>query len=314
MKTIKLKQNLVNLIDDKAREDEGDACLSGVCFTIRKLNLYLSGDIDLTLDQRRGLLDLLVGNFSITLEMPLESIKVIRARKVDQPLLFHYYDNISELSYMAKPTSALPKLGRLNAEGTALFYASIDNTPCDKSLKVTLSEIEVNDGDKVNVLYSTVKPECELNVRYIGIWDYVVRNRKPYFLSQVVFDYYVAAHNLMKNKFSKAQLLAYQLCDAFFADVLSREGNDRLYKVTSILGEYFLEDSQVDGIIYTSVKVKGEPVIAINSSSVDLKVDYVKAEAITVNKSYGYNYYDYEVTHNTVISPSDVQLKMAKDP
>lgn len=312
MSTIVLEPSLVKLIDDKAREDEGGACLSGVTFTILKLNQYLSSDIDLTLEQRRGLLDLLVGSFSITLDMPIEDIKLIRARKVEQPELFNYYGNISDLSYMANPTSNLPRLGRLNAAGTVLFYASIDNTPCDKSLKVTLSEIEVNDIDKVNVLYSTTKPEYDLNVRYIGIWDYVVRNRKPYFLSQAVFDYYVAAHEYMKNKFSKDQLLAYQLCDAFFADVLSREGSDRLYKVTSTLGEYFLEDSNVDGIIYTSVKAKGEPVIAISPSAVNAKIDHVKAEAITINQSYGYNYYDYKVTYNTIIAPSDLRFKMTK--
>jgi hypothetical protein len=312
MSTIVLEPSLVKLIDDKAREDEGDACLSGVTFTILKLNQYLSSDIDLTLEQRRGLLDLLVGSFSITLDMPIEDIKLIRALKVDQPPFFHYYGNISELSYMANPTSTLPRLGRLNAVGTTLFYASIDNTPCDKSLRVTLSEIEANDGDKVNVLYSSVKPKFDLNVRYIGIWDYVVKNRKPYFLSQVAFDYYVAAHNEMKKKFSKNQLLAYQLCDAFFADVLSREGSDRLYKVTSILSDFFLQSGKADGILYSSVKAKGEPVIAISPSAVNAKVDHVHAKAITINQSYSYNYYDYKVTHNTIIAPSDLRLKMTK--
>jgi hypothetical protein len=312
MCTIVLEPGLVKLIDDKACEDEGDACLLGVNITILKLNQYLSGEIDLTLAQRRGLLDLLFGNLSITLDMPIEDIKLIRARKVDQIPFFHYFGNISELSYMANPTSTLPRLGRLNTVGTALFYASIDNTPCDKGLRVTLSEIEAVDGDKINLLYSSVKPGYGLNVRYIGIWDYVVKNRKPYFLSQMVFEYYVAAHKSMKNKFSKDQLIAYQLCDAFFADVLSREGNERLYNITSILAEYFLEDSDVDGIIYTSVKAKGEPVIAIRASSVGAKIDYVKAEAITINQSNGYNDYDYEVTHNTIIAPSDLRLKMTK--
>jgi hypothetical protein len=312
MNTIELKQDLVDLIDDKAREDDGDYCLEYITASIEKMNLYLSANIDLPDTEINSILDKLVGHLTITLEMPLSDINLIRARKVDQPPFFHYYGNISELSYMANPTSTLPRLGRLNAVGTTLFYASIDNTPCDKSLRVTLSEIEANDGDKVNVLYSSVKPKFDLNVRYIGIWDYVVKNRKPYFLSQVAFDYYVAAHNEMKKKFSKNQLLAYQLCDAFFADVLSREGSDRLYKVTSILSDFFLQSGKADGILYSSVKAKGEPVIAISPSAVNAKVDHVHAKAITINQSYSYNYYDYKVTHNTIIAPSDLRLKMTK--
>ena len=143
-----LEQKLVDLIDDKARKDEPDGCLSYVELIILKLNRYLDGDDDLSLEQRRGLLDLLFGHFTITLDMPIEDIHLIRARKVDQPPLLHYYGKINDLSYMENPTSNLPRLGRLNSAGTALFYASINNSPCDKSLRVTLSEVEATDDEK----------------------------------------------------------------------------------------------------------------------------------------------------------------------
>lgn len=300
--TVMLEQKLVDLIDDKARKDEPDGCLGGVKFIIFKLNRYLNGDEDLTLEQRRGLLDLLFGHFTITLDMPIEDIHLIRARKVDQPPLLHYYGKISDMSYMATPTTTLPRLGRLNSAGTALFYASINNTLCDKSLRVTLSEIESNNNDKINVLHSKVSNDLDFKVRYIGIWDYVARNQKPYFLAGYFFDYYRTAFDYMKQQFTPKQFLAYQLCDAFFADVLSRDGNERLYNVTSILGEYFLEGSQIDGIIYTSVKVKGEPVIAISSNSVKSKIIPVKTEAITINQKNGNNFYDYQVTHKATVN------------
>ena len=117
----------------------------------------------------------------------------------------------------------------------------------------------------------------------------------------------MAAHEYMKKKFSQNQLLAYQLCDAFFADVLSREGSDRLYKVTSTLGEYFLEDSHVDGIIYTSVKAKGEPVIALSPTAVNAKVDYVKAEAITINRVY--DSFGYKTSHQASIINNSLNWK-----
>lgn len=295
-----LEQKLVDLIDNKAREDE--ACLEQVKIIVGQLNQYLKGDFDLTLEQRRGLLDLLFGHFTITLDMPIDGIHLIRARKVDQPPLLHYYGKINDLSYMENPTCTLPRLGRLNSASTALFYASINNTPCDKSLRVALSEIESNDDDKINVLHSRVSNDSDFKVRYIGIWDYVARNQKPYFLADKVFDYYQKVFDYMKQQFNPEQFSANQLCDDFFADVLSRDGNERLYNVTSILGEYFLEGSQVDGIIYTSVKVKGEPVIAISSSSVDSKIEHVKTEAITVNQKNVHNSYDYDVTHKANVN------------
>ena len=48
MGTVKLKQNLVNLIDDKVREDEGDSFLVAVNLYTSILKRYIAGDILLT--------------------------------------------------------------------------------------------------------------------------------------------------------------------------------------------------------------------------------------------------------------------------
>lgn len=303
-----LESKLIELVDDKANQDDGDYCLEYVTASIYKLKQYLSGHVDLSRSEINFILCKLVEHLTITLDIPISNIGLIRARKVDQPPLLYYYGNISELSYMVNPTSTLPRLGRLNCVGNSIFYASINNTSCDKSLRVTLSEIEANDGDKVNVLNSVVKQGCFLNVRYIGIWDYVINNRKPYFLPQDVFDYYVATHDYMIKMFSKNQLLAYDLCDVFFADVLSRKGSERLYNVTSILSKCFLGGGTADAIIYTSVKVHGEPVIAISPASVDAKIEHTHAEALAIHNNYGYSHYEYARTHFSKINKTTLKF------
>ena len=68
---------------------------------------------------------------------------------------------------------------------------------------------------------------------------------------------------------------------------MRRRESDRLYIVTSILASHFLEGDRVDGLIYTSVKADGSPVIAIKPSSIDSKVLHKEAISFEIQESYG---------------------------
>lgn len=71
-------------------------------------------------------------------------------------------------------------------------------------------------------------------------------------------------------------LLAYELIDCFFADILSREGCECLYQVTSALSNVFLSGD------YSSVQAKGEPVVALISQAVYGKLEHQFATEFSI--------------------------------
>ena len=137
-----------------------------------------------------------------------------------------------------------------------------------------------------------------LYLRIIGIWEQVRRNEKPYYLNQLTFDYYTKARKYMAKQFSRELLFAYELTDRFFADILSREGNERLYQVTSALSNVFLTE-KCDGVLYSSVKAKGEPVVALKPQVVDDKLEHQFVIEVLIDKSFGYEYYQYRTLAQT---------------
>ena len=88
-------------------------------------------------------------------------------------------------------------------------------------------------------------------------------------------------------------LLAYDLTDWFFADILSRKGSKSLYQVTSTLGSVFMSGNS-DGVLYTSVQAKGEPVVALIPSSVDSKIEHQFVCNIMIEECYGYEFFKYK--------------------
>ena len=229
---------------------------------IRQLNYHINGSCKLTNNEIIEKIDYLAGCLTITLDNSLQGMEFLRVRLCEDDK----FQNVSYLSYIKNTNKNFPNVGRLNKKGQALFYASVVVKTDDTALGVVLSESRVKDLDHVNTLRSHQKKDSGLCLRIIGIWDYVRRNERPYYLSENYFKYYKAVRSYIAEKFDPKLFSAYDLTDRFFADILSRKGNKNLYEVTSELGGFFM-DGTVDGVLYSSVEAKGEPVVALLPNS-----------------------------------------------
>lgn len=286
---MKVDQKIKDLIDIKAEKECPKTAISLVSTYIKQLTDHINNIKSLSNDEVNTKIDYLAGCTTIILDHPMDNFEFLRARRCTNG----NYQNIDDLSYIKQPNSTFPPIGRLNKAGQSLFYASILVKKNDVGLGVVLSEADAKDLDKFNILRSMQKKSCVIKVRMIGIWDYVRLNVKPYYLPQPTFDYYKAIRTYMVEKFDDKLLRAYELTDRFFADVMSKQGHDALYQITSEISSFMMVEGLCDGILYESVKAKGEPVIALKRETVDVKIEHELAMEVFVNKALGYEYYDY---------------------
>ena len=217
------------------------------------------------------------------------------------------FNNVDELSYIKQTTDTFPKAGRMNLSGQSLFYASVAVRQDDTALRVVLSEARAKQLDRLNVMRSHQISGSDLNVRIIGLWDQVRRNEKPYYLKNDAFDYCKKVREHMVQKFDLKLLLAFDLTDRFFADILSRAGSERLYEVTSVLSSIFI-DGKADGVLYSSVQAKGEAVVALKPQAVDDKLEHQFVRDVLVEKSFGYEFYQFK----TLAKTSDIDKMSGK--
>jgi hypothetical protein len=297
-----LERKIVELIDRKASEMNPDAlyCCNSVSVIIKQLNDYIDGKINLSVERVTSLLEHLVGYYTITLDIPLDSgVKILRAVKFDNFEEKPYFCEVSRLSYIPQNSTIVPCLGRLNKRGESMFYGCIYFNDNFGGVDVAFSEVNALKNEKINILKS--ETIAEIKVNYVGIYDYIKRGVKPYFLSQCTYSSFNDVYEYEKSKFNKYVFVAFQLCDAFFADILRRKASDKLYIVTSTLASLFLEGDRVDGLVYTSVKAEGSPVIAIKPSSVDDKISHKEAVSFEVQEAYGYAMYKAETLYQGVV-------------
>jgi len=289
-----LQPQLIQLIDEKAGAECSETGLLHSSTYIRQLNDHINGTCRLSNREIDTKVDYLAGCLTFTLDMPVQQLEFLRARLCEG----QKFSNVDDLSYIKNTTDTFPKAGRLNQTGQALFYASVAVKQNDTALRVVLSEAGAKELDRLNVLRSHQKSGSDLNLRYIGIWDQVRRDERPYYLSQDTFEYYTKAREYMVKKFDPKLLSAYELTDRFFADILSRKGNENLYLVTSPLSSVFL-DVNCDGVLYSSVAANGEPVVALTPKSVDSKLEHQFACDLVIDKCYGYEFFQYKTIDKT---------------
>jgi len=294
-KSVSLKPNLISFILNKANKECGDISLEYCSTYINQLNNHIDGVCSLSDIEIKEKIDYLVGCLTITLDMPMSELEFLRARCC----VGGNFKNVQELSYIKRATKSFPAQGRMNQAGQALFYAALAVRKDDTALRVALSEARSKKLDHLNILRSHQKSDCDLNIRIIGIWDEVRRGYKPYYLNNKTFDYYETASKLMEQKFTPNLYSAYQLTDRFFADVLSRKGSVALYQVTSVISSAILGGDKCDGILYSSVEAKGEPVIALKKSSVDNQLVPQFVVDISIEQHHGYEFYKYKTRAQT---------------
>ena len=298
-----IEDSLKKLIETKAKEMNPDAlyCCNSVSTIINQLNDYIEDRINLSEERISFLLDHLVGYYTITLDIPLDKgLKILRAVKFNNLEEKPCFGQVSRLSYIPIKSNITPSIGRLNKYGKSMFYGCVYFDNNFGGYNVAFSEVNALKNEKINILKS--ETSAEIKVNYVGIYDHIKRETKPYFLSEETYAYFKAVYEYEESEFNEYVFVAFQLCDAFFADILRRKESDRLYIVTSMLASHFLEGDRADGLIYTSVKAEGSPVIAIKPSSVDSKISHKKAISFEIQVNYGYAMYKANTLYQGVVN------------
>jgi len=298
-------------IEEKAFKECGVSNLLSVSTYIHQLKKHIDGTLRLPNNEIEQKLDFLIGCMTITLDNPFINLEFLRARRSEEEV----FCNVNELSYIKKPSKTFPHLGRLNSAGMSLFYASVirPDSKTDKGLMVVLSEARARKLDRMRVLRSRQKENEDLNLRMIGIWDDIRRGCKPAFMDSKVYNYYAATYDYMLSKFTPTLLIAYQLTDRFLADIMSRKGSSKLYDVTSITSAIMLDDKEqetkIDGILYSSVEAKDEPVIVLKPEAVDAKLNHDWVTEVLIKQHYGYEFFDYETIKKFTINKKTGELE-----
>ena len=286
-----LQSQLIQLIDQKSGVECGVTALEYSSTYIRQLNNHINGVCRLSSREIEAKVNYLAGCLTIALDNSLQGLEFLRVRLCEGIKI----DSVDNLSYIKDTTDTFPVTGRLNQIGQALFYAAVAVKKDDTALRVALSETGAKELDRLNVLRSHQKSGSDLNLRIIGIWDQVRRDERPYYLNPNIFDYYKKTREYVSQKFDPNLLLAYELTDRFLADILSRKGSEKLYEITSALGAVFLDGNQCDGILYSSVKAIGEPVVALSPTAVDSKLEHQFACDVEIKQCYDSSMLEWQV-------------------
>lgn len=293
-----IEQKPKDLIDKKASEQCPETALKYVSTYVKQLNDHIDKKIVLSESEIDVKVDILCSYTTISLTQPLnDELGFLRARRSElsqDPIPeVKWFTTADDLSYIKNPTKDFPSQGRLNKTGESLFYAAVIVKKNWDALGVVLSEARAKKLDRMNILRSEKKVNTDLNVYVMGMWDCVRLEQKPYYFPDTIFAYYKDVYNYTKNKFDSNLFLAYQLTDRFLADIFSRKGSESLYQVTSRVGCFLLHDSNnYDGILYSSVEAKGEPVIVLKPKVVDLKLEHKSITNVEVEDHYGYEHYE----------------------
>jgi hypothetical protein len=288
-----LKHNVTKFIDEKAADlnNQGDLAYY-VAKKIKCINDYIDQKKYLSDQQLEDVLSEIVGFFTTSLHVSIEKeTKFLRARAYKSN---HLENDVTKLSYIPQHLNHIAKIGRLNREKKPVYYGCIYFGGIG-GVNVAFSESNAEENDTINVLRS--KAIHDMNVYFVGILDFVHRHAKPKFINDSMFEYFTEVCNYQEKQFAESVHLAHILCDAFLSDILRRQQRGNLYNVTSRLFEIFTEKKNIDGIVYTSVKSEGDPVIALKTNSVDTKISHVSCDCYKIVNDYGYAKYHVIHTH-----------------
>jgi len=284
---IKLKQYISEIA--KLKNPYSKTNLQSASKAITKLNDFIEERIPLSDDEIKSNLDVLLINDIDMNAKHEKGINIIRARSNKEEITKEpCFNNIEELSYRRKALGS--SRGRCNLENESVFYGCIDMNDIEECKRVAYSEINITKGKKAYLLMSQTTDT--LILKYIGIFSHLIRNAKPYFMSDKTWNDMKLVYQHILDEFNDDLFRERYLCDTFFSDIMRRKDSGNLYKVTSILAHMYWESGVIDGIFYTSVKVEGEPVIVLTINAVDTKIKHISTEVYEIVKDYGYAVYN----------------------
>ena len=288
-----LKNRIFTLIDEKKQSMMAwDDHLDFVSNIIKDLNSFIDDEKCFTESEIEEMLKNLV-QYRVVLDIPIpKNTLLLRAVKIGDGYNYPNNTKVSRLSYIPRDELFEAKLGRCNKAKQSIYYACLANSI--KDVNVPFSERGVKEKEHINILIS--KTSKELNLRFIGLYDYYKRGTVPPF---EVHDFFEEVHQYYIDTHDETLLSAIELCDSFFCDIFRRKGHCKLYQVTSVLSDLFMLDRGVDGLIYPSVETEGSPNIAIKPNSVDSKILHQEVRIFFIQRVYGYSKY-YAINFNTV--------------
>jgi len=293
-----------NIIDEfiinrtSISQEEAIKELKEVSIIIKQLSNFINRNLELSSNAIEMKIKRLISHFTINLIYELDSnIAFRRARKFEEEnsITPYCFNNIQDLSYIPDEKKSIIPLGRFNKKEESRFYTTIHYADTkEQFFQTAISEINGDKLDYINILDSI--PTKRFNVIYIGIFDYFIRNKEfPKFIKEeekVFSDIF----NNFKEKCIENNLpelyKSYILCSSFFSDIIKRKGNDRLYKVTSVIASRLLLSETTDAIVYESVQVTDEPSIVIKTDIVHTNITHKDAYCFKVNENLGYGIYD----------------------
>lgn len=217
-------------------------------------------------------------NFKFGYERP-----IFRARKCESE---HGYNNISEIY---PPPSNKCTTGRMNEEGQAIFYGAF-------SPGTALAEINAQEGDYVHLAHFQLPEKSENGMRCFAIGEF-------YNCYHGVATIPSSAFNEIRDAIGKIgqddirALLSYLYMDAFSAELLnSTNAHEVNYVYSRIFCRLLLgKHPGVDGLIYTSAKVKGASNIVLRPEIVDTKIKLVANVVFKINRVYPYGIIDFDL-------------------
>ena len=300
------KEIIEKHINDRTSIDEeiSQKELIEVSEIIKQLNSFIDGNLELSTNGIEIRIERLIRRFTINLIYELDSeIAFRRARKFEEKTskIPHCFDTLQDLSYILDKKKHIIPLGRFNKKEESIFYASLHYKDDEEQLFHTaLSEIDAHKLEYINVLDSI--PTKRLKVAYVGVFDYFIRNVK---IPKWIDEHYAITFKLFRKKcVEKKNLAIFQsfiLTNAFLADVVKRDGSERLYRVTSTISSYLLKEPNTDAIVYESVKVKNSPVIAIRTDIVDDCLEHKEAYCWQIEENLGYGIYSTNIINECEI-------------
>ncbi len=300
---LKLK---VDELNDDAPKD-----LNEVIEIIDHLQLYLDKKITLNDDEISNSINALLIS-TITVQLPIPLVlrnNMYRARKCEGTHSANF-TKTSELSYISITGSTPLNLGRMNKKGNSIFYASFGNSTTTHS--TVLSEVGATKGEIYNIMECQLNPlnQAHLNLELapIGVFDYYRRNvHLPFTLTVDMKESY----DFIQENTSSEAMMALHLCDAFLTSILTADSDStgRLYKLTSEVAQFFLEQYPVDGVVYPSTKIPGHPNVAIIPDMVDQKIKFTSVQRVEILESYGYGLFSLKTLVEGTIENSLIQWK-----
>ena len=223
-------------------------------------------------------LDALFANYELLNIEILSGSDYWRARLTGE----HPWSFLNEMIY---PPPEQAGLNRLNDRNVPCLYAA-------KCIETALQEIEVNEGDLVQLVGFRVKPEAGIRIAVIGELLHVYKRG---YLNLTGIDPGGSIGKFLNGMDQwRAQQVLY--IDAFLSKLLADENaKSDLYIRSRSIAAMIYRNMETDGIIFPSVRDPLGMNIALRPATVDSKMRAVCSIHVRITRIRAFGFIEYEV-------------------